>query len=112
MTDPSKRLRVAAAQMKFANSIPKNLGKIETATLDAVNQKADAVLFPECATTGYAFDFKALKPGQIREALVFIGNLAARHHVNILAGSPVFWNSQWQNCLVAFDRMGRVIHCY
>ena len=64
-----KRLRVAAVQMIFADSIAGNLEKIERAVIKAAADGADAVLFPECATTGYACDFGALKPAALRQAL-------------------------------------------
>lgn len=57
-----QRLRVAAVQMIFADSIAGNLEKIERAVIKAAADGADAALFPECATTGYACDFGALQP--------------------------------------------------
>jgi predicted amidohydrolase len=106
------RLRVAAVQMKFAPTIVGNLAKIETALRTAVRRRADAVLFPECSITGYTCDFTTLKPAEIREALAQVSLLAARLHVNVLIGSPVFRGRALQNCLVVFNRRGRMIHCY
>lgn len=98
--------------MKFAPTIDGNLAKIEAAIGRAVRHRADAILFPECATTGYAFDFPSLKPADLRAALARVGALAAQHGVNVLAGSPVFRGRALQNCLAVFDRRGRMIHCY
>lgn len=106
------RLRVAAVQMKFAPTIAGNLARIEASIRIAARRRADVVLFPECAITGYAFDFTRLKPAGIRDALARVGELAADHHLNVLVGSPVFRNHSWQNCLVVFNRTGRVTHCY
>ena len=106
------RLRVAAVQMKFAPTISGNLAKIEAALHTAARRGADAVLFPECATTGYAFDFNTLNPGRIRDALAHVGVLAARYRVNVLIGSPVFRGRALQNCLVVFDRYGRMTYQY
>ncbi len=106
------RLRVAAVQMKFAPTIGGNLERIEGALRNAARRQADVVLFPECATTGYACDFNALKPAEIRDALAQVGALAARHRLNVLVGSPLVRGRVWQNCLVVFDRRGRVTHCY
>src|SRR5262245_64559772 len=86
----SSHLRVAAVQMKFAPTIAGNLAKIETALRTAVRRRAEVVLFPECATTGYACDFTALKPIEVRDALAHISALAAQLRVNVLVGSPVF----------------------
>jgi predicted amidohydrolase len=106
------RLRVAAVQMKFAPTIRQNLAKIERAIQDAVRQQADAVLFPECATTGYTYDFSTLTRRQLTQALAFVADLAARHRVNVLVGSPAFYRGKLRNCLIVFDRRGRLVHCY
>lgn len=107
-----KRLRVAAAQMIFADSIPGNLEKIDEAVTKAARAGADAVLFPECATTGYAGDFGALKPAALRQALHAVAAVAARLKVNLLVGSPIFSGRRLYNALVVFDRSGRLIHTY
>ena len=105
-------LRVATVQMKFAPSISENLTKIERATRQAVRRGADAVLFPECATTGYAIDFKSLRPPAVTETLQAVAGLAKRYRVNLLVGSAVFRGRRLQNCLVVFDREGQPVHCY
>ena len=105
-------MRVAAVQMKFAADLDTNLAQIEAALIKAVRDRADAVLFPECATTGYNRDFTQLARGEMRAMLQRVGKLAAKFKVNVLLGSPVFRRGRWQNCLVVFDRRGRVIHCY
>src|ERR1041384_2292206 len=105
-------LRVAAVQMKPAASIRANLEQIANAVRAVARRRADAVLFPECATTGYAYDFPSLKPGEIREVLHCVSRLAAHHRINVLIGSPVYSRGRWRNCLVVFDRAGRAVHCY
>ncbi len=107
-----KRLRVATVQMVFADSIPGNLMKIEEAATKAARADADAVLFPECATTGYACDFGALKPAALRQALRSVAAVAARLQVHLLVGSPIFSGRRLYNALVVFDRRGRLIHTY
>jgi predicted amidohydrolase len=107
-----KSLRVAAVQMIFADSIAGNLEKIELAAIQAAADGADAVLFPECATTGYACDFGALKPAALRQALRSVAAVAARLHVNLLVGSPIFAGRRLYNALVVFDRRGRLVHTY
>src|SRR5262245_51724952 len=83
------RLRVAAVQMKFARTIAGNLAKIESAIGAAARRRADVVLFPECAVTGYSFDFGKLQSAEIREALATVGSLAQQRSINVLVGSPV-----------------------
>lgn len=105
-------MRVAAVQMKFAATVEGNLANMETALAQAARRKADAVLFPECATTGYNLDFTELSWPEVQAALGRVGLLAKQFRINVLLGSPVFRRGRWQNCLVVFDRRGRVIHCY
>jgi len=111
-TAASSKLRVAAVQMKFVPTIEGNLNKIRRAIEDAVRQRADAVLFPECATTGYSCDFQALNRKDLTQALNAVASLAARFRINVLIGSPVARRARLQNCLLVFDRRGRQIHSY
>lgn len=108
----SNRLRVAAVQMRFGLTIDDNLGEIAELARQAVRRRADAVLFPECAVTGYAYDFNRLRPAEIRSALLAIGSLASQLRVNLLVGSPVFRDRKLYNSLVVFDRQGRITYCY
>ena len=107
-----QRLRAAAVQMKFAPTIEGNLATIERLLAQAAGRRADAVLFPECATTGYGCDFSRLRPPGVRNALAAVGQLAARFRTNVLIGSPVFGRGKLFNGLVVFNRAGEVVHCY
>ncbi len=98
--------------MKFADTISGNLDKIECAIRIAARRKAAVVLFPECAVTGYGYDFSSLTLSKIVEALSLVSGFAARYQINVLAGSPLLRKGHWHNCLVAFDRKGRIVHCY
>ena len=109
---PAARLRVAAVQMKFAPTIAGNLARIEAALRTAARRTADAVLFPECATTGYACDFGTLDRRELRAALAQVGAWAAQRRMNFLIGSPVFVGRSLLNCLVVFVRAGRQILCF
>ena len=105
-------LRVAAVQMRFAPTIAGNLASIDRLVARAAAGGADAVLLPECATTGYAYDFPSLTPAQVRAALATVAATAARLRVNVLVGSPVFRGRQLCNALVVFDRRGAAVSCY
>ncbi len=107
-----KRLRVAVVQMIFGGSLAGNLEKIELAAIRAAADGADAVLFPECATTGYSSDFGVLKPSVLRQALHLVGAIAAQVRVNLLVGSPIFAGRRLYNALLVFDRRGRLVHTY
>ncbi len=109
---PDPVLRVAAVQMNSAGSIGENLSRLEAFAERAAAARADAVLFPECVTTGYGFDFAKLDPAEIRDALGVIGRLARRLKTHLLAGSPVFDGRHWFNGLAVFNRSGRLVHVY
>lgn len=64
------RIRVAAVQMKFTKTIGDNIETIGRLMANAARRRADAVLFPECAVTGYGYDFGGLPPKELRDALV------------------------------------------
>jgi predicted amidohydrolase len=98
--------------MKFADTIAGNLEKLRRAIRSAARRGADVVLFPECAVTGYGHDFNSLTPAGVLRSLNLLSGMATRYRVNLLVGSPMFRRGQWQNCLVAFDREGRMVHCY
>ena len=111
-TPKPKSLRIAAVQMVFAESIAGNLEKIEGAAVEAAARGADAVLFPECATTSYACDFGVLDPDTLRQALHSVAAVAARLHINILVGSPIFSGRRLYNALLVFNREGKLTHTY
>ena len=50
--------RVAAVQIKFARMIEENVAAIDAAVRQAARRRADVVLFPECAVTGYGYDLR------------------------------------------------------
>lgn len=105
-------LRVAAVQMIFADSLEENLTRIGHGAEQAARAGADVVLFPECATTGYARDFEALDPAATHASLRQVAHLAASLGVHLLVGSPVFVGRRLYNALLAFDRRGRLAHAY
>ncbi len=107
-----RTLRVAAVQMRFAATIDENLARIDQLARQAARRRADAVLFPECAVTGYAYDFPSLQRAHVQDALQAIGEMAARVRLNLLVGSPVFRRRKLYNCLVVFNREGKITYCY
>jgi predicted amidohydrolase len=98
--------------MTFAESLEDNLGKIQRAATQAARRGADAVLFPECATTGYAYNFGSLSAAALRRALHAVGAWAARLSVHLLVGTPIIRNGRLYNALTVFDRRGRLVHTY
>lgn len=106
------RLRVAAVQMVFAPSLEENLESIARAMDEVAAAGVDVVLFPECATTGYAGSFANLDCRVLKSALETLSTLAARHRIHLLVGSPVFRGRRLHNALLVFDRRGRLVHAY
>jgi predicted amidohydrolase len=98
--------------MKFADSMDGNLDKIEQAAVHAARAGADAVLYPECATTGYGCDFGSLRRADVRRCLTAVGDIAARLKTHLLVGSPVFAGRRLFNGMTVFNRDGQLVHVY
>jgi predicted amidohydrolase len=105
-------LRVAAAQLKFRPTLRGNIERIESMIGRAADRGADVVLLPECATTGYAIDFRTLDRSELRDGLLELGSLAGKYGIHVLAGTPWFNGRRLQNSLVVFDRSGRAVYQY
>jgi len=103
---------MAAVQLVFTGSLDGNLAAIERAASEAAAAGADAVLFPECATTGYAADFGRLNRDALNAALRQVAATAGRLKIHLLVGSPVFSGRRLFNSLLVFDRRGRLTHGY
>jgi N-carbamoylputrescine amidase len=100
-------LVVAAAQMVFRASIQENVEWIVDAISSSAAAGADAVLFPECAITGYNRDFAAIDRDEIDRALKQVATAAGRGQCNVLVGCPTFAGRKRFNSLIVFDRRGR-----
>ena len=104
---PKKILRIAAAQVKFRKTLAENIDVIRRLVARAARAGSDAVLFPECALTGYNVDFCRLSPGEIKSGLKAVGEAARAHRCHVLLGAPTPSRGRWFNSLVVFDRQGR-----
>lgn len=105
-------MKVAAVQLKFASSVAANLESILAAIRRAGSEGVDAVLFPECALTGYNRDFSKLPPAEVDAGLKEIGKAARGANTNILVGSPTCSGAKRFNSLVVFNRRGREVFRY
>jgi predicted amidohydrolase len=106
------RLKVAAAQMKFRSNVSENVEWISDAIRSAAKDGADAILFPECAITGYNRDFRSLSRSAIEAACADIASLAKSSRCHVLVGCPTFQRGRCFNSLLVFDRRGREIFRY
>lgn len=111
MTAP-ERLRVAAVQLNHAGSITANLVKIGSAITRAQRMRADAILFPECALTGYRIDWRKVKRAEVRSGLSEVAALSRAAGIHVLLGTPLFVGRRLYNGLVVLDRAGRPAHAY
>ncbi len=68
------RLVVAAAQMKFLESIAGNLSWIREAIHSSAKAGVEVILFPECAVTGYNRDIASFTRREITSALEAVIN--------------------------------------
>jgi predicted amidohydrolase len=100
-------LHVAAAQIKLRATIPENLAVICQFTQKAARKNCDAILFPECAVTGYNIDFSQINRRELENALQTIAKAARQNKINVLIGSPTFSGKKLFNSLLVFDRKGR-----
>ena len=93
--------------MKFRRTLADNLHVIRHFISASSKSRCDAVLFPECALTGYNVDFDTIPPGELTRGLEEIGEAARRGRVSVLVGSPAYARGKRFNSLVVFDRSGR-----
>src|SRR5690242_6979579 len=106
------KLQVAAVQMKFRSAIRENVERIVEVIHSAARDGADAILFPECAITGYQHTFKKLKPSSVVAGCAAVARAAREARCNVLVGSPTLRGRQWFNSLLVFNRRGRRVFQY
>ena len=109
---PAPCLRIASAQMKFRRSVADNVEWIIHTIRHVAQEGVKAVLFPECAVTGYNHDFAGLPGETIRQAIVAISVAARSARCSVLVGCPTFQGRQLRNSLLVFDAGGREVFRY
>ena len=98
--------------MKFRATISENVAVIHSFIQKAARKKCDAILFPECAVTGYNIDFSRINRSNLEQAFEKISAAARQNKINVLIGSPTFTGKKLFNSLLVFDRHGREIFRY
>src|SRR5205814_10300697 len=96
------KLHVAAAQMKFRPTIRENVERIIELINSSARDGVDAILFPECAVTGYRREFKGLEPGSVDRACAEVARAAPGMRWNVLVGAPALRNWWRLNALLDF----------
>src|SRR5258708_661484 len=105
-------LIVAVAQMKFRPSLQENVAWIIDTITSSAKAGAGAILFPECAVTGYNQNFSTIVSSEIDSACASISQAARKANCDVLVGCPTFAGRKRFNSLLVFDRRGREIFCY
>lgn len=105
-------LTVAAVQVNSRRGVAENVAEIECAVANFARRGGDAILFPECAVTGYGADFGRFDSAEIDEALRTVAACARSHRCHVLIGSPTRVRGRWYNSLLVFDRRGREVFRY
>ena len=103
----SRKLTLAAVQMKFRTAMADNVSRIERMIEKAAGASADVILFPECAVTGYNLEFNAVPEAELAAALAAISRAARMAGCWVLVGCPTSTGGKRFNSLVVLDRRGR-----
>ena len=106
------RLKVATVQMKFRATVRDNAACIVETIRTTAARGVDAILFPECAVTGYNCDFTRTDWPAVAEALAAIRRAARTARCHVLVGCPILQNQQRFNSLLVIDRRGREMFRY
>ena len=110
-----RRARLAAAQtVPHPGDKPRNLSRIAALTAQAAEQGADLICFPEMATTGSTHGKADLAEEVPGPTTYFLGDLARRHHLWLVAGMLEAHpdGEHRYNAAVVFDPQGDLQHIY
>ncbi|MDX1590136.1 MAG: NAD+ synthase [Oleiphilaceae bacterium] len=107
------QLRVVMAQLDFlVGDIPGNGQRVIEASREAVQQKANLVVFPELALTGYPPEDLLLRPSLGLRVDAAVEAIAAEKlPLAIVLGLPLEDRGLWYNGAVVIDH-GEVVHRY
>jgi omega-amidase len=106
------KFTVAVAQMRFRPPVAANMRWITGVIRAAAGLGADAVLFPECATTGYNVDFRKIPAAAIEDACDEIRAAARAASCGVIVGCPTMLRNRRRNSVLVYDRRGREVFRY
>ena len=108
-----REIKIAAVQMACSRDVGENLQKILSHIAEAAEQKADIVVFPELAVTGYRKDdVLAATESVLDNALNRIRNEARAKSIYVIVGMPNYTDGTRRNCAIVIDDDGKVIARY
>ena len=105
-------MKIASVQMKpKVGNFEKNFSFIKTMIEKAAGSKADVVLFPELAISGYTFDVEVLKNGaeffqNISDELI---RLSRKYDMAIILGAPRILNGKIKNSLAVIKKKREIL---
>ena len=98
--------------MKFRPSVSENVRWMAGQIHAAAREGVDAVLFPECAVTGYNVESSAWSWSEVAGGLKTLAQAARAARCHVLVGSPTRHKGRWFNSLLVFDRRGAEVFRY
>ena len=93
-------MRLAAYQFDVTGDVQQNMEIVRRAVKQAAQQKADLIVFPECALSGYPprniDKAENIDKAAVEAALKEIRGLSDRLGISIIVGTA-FFDQQWYN---------------
>jgi predicted amidohydrolase len=109
-------MRIAIAQIPVTDTLESNLAVVLRTLEDAADRKADVVLFPETALTGYlGFDRTTLvdlAPVRVHQAIWDIQAACKRLAIACVVGQYFKRCGNWYNNAVAIGKQGELLGSY
>ena len=99
-------MRIALAQIFQTNVVKKNVSRIVRAIDLAARYQVKLVIFPECAVTGYLWDYSNVEWSNVYAGLQKIKDCALSHHIEVVIGCPLLDRGELFNCALHFDSKG------
>lgn len=106
-------IKIAAAQIACSRDLSENVKKIKRYINQAADQKADIVVFPELAVTGFLTDdIIAAQQPKLESALNDIRNQADSGNIYVIIGMPYFIDGKRKNCAFVIGDDGSIKTMY
>jgi predicted amidohydrolase len=104
-----RQIKIAVAQMACSRDMSENIKRINDYIDQAANQRADIVVFPELAVTGFLKDdISKAKQSELENALDETKNRADSRDIYVIMGMPYFVDGHRRNCAFVIGDDGRI----
>jgi predicted amidohydrolase len=109
----TREIMIAVAQMACSRQMGQNIERIKRYINQAADQRADIVVFPELAVTGFLKDdISIARQSDLESALNEIRNQADSRDVYVIVGMPYFVDDNRRNCAFVIGDDGSIKTCY